>query len=101
MRVPHFDNNRCGFKFEPFSKFTAMTFTENEVVDVIGTIISIFDAIPFNNVGQAKIGRILILEDVDGVKLEWCFFDGWSDKFTKLYSERENMGHVVVIEEGL
>ncbi|GJX37443.1 zinc finger, CCHC-type containing protein, partial [Tanacetum coccineum] len=31
------------------------------------------------------------------MKLLCCLFVGWSDNFTKLYSEREKMGHVVMI----
>ncbi|GKD82500.1 replication protein A 70 kDa DNA-binding subunit B, partial [Tanacetum coccineum] len=64
-RVANLDNNTHGFKFKPFANFTSRTFTDVEVVDVIGMIISISDAIPFNNFVQAKIRRTLILEDVE------------------------------------
>ncbi|GKD64861.1 hypothetical protein Tco_1306969, partial [Tanacetum coccineum] len=69
-RVENFDNNTRGFKFEPFSNFTARTFGENEVVDVIGTNVSILDAIPFNSFGPDKIRRTLILEDVEYAEID-------------------------------
>ncbi|GKA18671.1 replication protein A 70 kDa DNA-binding subunit B [Tanacetum coccineum] len=96
-RVGSFDNNPRGFKFEHFSSFTARTFTETELCDVIGTVVSVSDAIPFNNYGKDQLRRTIILEDVHGAQLECCFFYAWCNKFTKLYDERESMGHVVMI----
>nr|GEV86549.1 hypothetical protein [Tanacetum cinerariifolium] len=69
-RVANFNNNTRGFEFEPFLNFTARTFGENEVVDVIGTIVSISDAIPFSNFGPDKIRRTLILEDVEYAEID-------------------------------
>ncbi|GJX77588.1 replication protein A 70 kDa DNA-binding subunit B [Tanacetum coccineum] len=68
-RVANFDNNTRGFKFKPFSNFTARKFFETEVVDVIGTVVSITDLIPFNNYGVDKIRRTLVLEDFDYICL--------------------------------
>ncbi|GJS87280.1 hypothetical protein Tco_0769916 [Tanacetum coccineum] len=65
--------------------------------NVIGTVVSVSDAIPFNNYGKDQLRRTIILEDVHGAQLECCFFDAWCNKFTKLYDERESMGHVVMI----
>ncbi|GJW91044.1 replication protein A 70 kDa DNA-binding subunit B [Tanacetum coccineum] len=93
-RVGSFDNNPCGFKFEHFSSFTARTFTETELCDNIGTVVSVSDAIPFNNYGKDQLRRTIILEDVHGAQLECCFFDAWCNKFTKLYDERESMGNL-------
>nr|GEV26751.1 retrotransposon protein, putative, Ty1-copia subclass [Tanacetum cinerariifolium] len=61
-RVDSFDNNPHGFKFEHFTAFTARKFTEIELCDVIGTVVS--DAIPFNNFGKDHLRRTIILEDV-------------------------------------
>ncbi|GJQ94650.1 replication protein A 70 kDa DNA-binding subunit B [Tanacetum coccineum] len=68
-----------------------------ELCDVIGTTVSISDAIPFNYAGVDKIRRTVILEDFEGARLECCFFYSWSDKFTKLYDERDKSGIVVMI----
>ncbi|GJR53406.1 putative reverse transcriptase domain-containing protein [Tanacetum coccineum] len=54
--------------------FTARKFTETELCDVIGTVVSVSDAIPFNNYGKDQLRRTIILEDV-----------------------QESMGHVVII----
>ncbi|GJU48416.1 ATP-dependent DNA helicase PIF1-like protein [Tanacetum coccineum] len=40
-------------------------FSDTELCDVIGTIVSISDAIPFNTFGVKKIKKIVILEDVE------------------------------------
>ncbi|GJT37989.1 replication protein A 70 kDa DNA-binding subunit B [Tanacetum coccineum] len=64
---------------------------------VIGTIVSISDAIPFNYDGVDKIRRTVILEDYEGAQLEYPFFDSWSDKFSKLYDEKDKSGIVVMI----
>ncbi|GJY18893.1 replication protein A 70 kDa DNA-binding subunit B [Tanacetum coccineum] len=96
-RVGSFDNNPHGFKFEHFSSLTARTFTETKLCDVIGTVVSVSDATLFNNYGKDQLRRTIILEDVYGAQLECCFFDAWCNKFTKLYDERESMGHVVMI----
>ncbi|GJU14009.1 replication protein A 70 kDa DNA-binding subunit B [Tanacetum coccineum] len=62
------------------------------------------DCIPFNSFGVDKIRRTLILEDVDGVKLECCFFDAWAKKFDSLHEHLGQkvcywlkLGHVVMI----
>ncbi|GKB81301.1 putative reverse transcriptase domain-containing protein [Tanacetum coccineum] len=64
-RAGDFDNNTRGFKFEPFANFTTRQFSETDVVDVIGTVVSMTDCILFNNFGVDKIRRTLILKDVD------------------------------------
>nr|GEX09548.1 replication protein A 70 kDa DNA-binding subunit B [Tanacetum cinerariifolium] len=63
--VASFDNNPHGLKFEPFPNFHIRKFASNDVVDVIGMVVSISDYIPFNNGGDDKIRRSLILEDVE------------------------------------
>ncbi|PWA75791.1 replication protein A 70 kDa DNA-binding subunit B [Artemisia annua] len=80
-RVAPFDQNTRGFRFEPFQNFTRRHFTETDIVDVIGTIISISEPIPYESYGAQKTRRIVTLEDVDGVTLDCCFFDGWVDRF--------------------
>ncbi|GJS49733.1 hypothetical protein Tco_0599854 [Tanacetum coccineum] len=64
-RVGIFDSNPRGFRFEHFGVFTSRKISEKELCDVIGTIVSIFDAIPFNYAGVDKIGRNVILEDFE------------------------------------
>ncbi|GKE67953.1 replication protein A 70 kDa DNA-binding subunit B, partial [Tanacetum coccineum] len=94
-RIESFDNNPRGFRFEHFGAFTSRKFSERELSDVIGTIVSIYDAIPFNYAGVDKITRTVILEDYEGARLECCFFI--PDKFSKLYDERDKSGIVVMI----
>nr|GEZ23898.1 hypothetical protein [Tanacetum cinerariifolium] len=57
-----FDNNPHGIKFKHFTAFTARNFTEIELCDVIGTVMS--DAIPFKNFKKDQLRRTIILEDV-------------------------------------
>ncbi|GKC41354.1 replication protein A 70 kDa DNA-binding subunit B [Tanacetum coccineum] len=64
-RVGIFDSNPRGFRFEHFGAFTSRKISERELCDVIGTIVSISDAIPFNYVGVDKIRRTVILEDFE------------------------------------
>ncbi|GKD97641.1 ATP-dependent DNA helicase PIF1-like protein, partial [Tanacetum coccineum] len=64
-RVASFDNNTRGFKFEHFTAFTSRRFSDTELCDVIGTIVSISDAIPFNTFGVEKLKKTVILEDVE------------------------------------
>ncbi|GKA75714.1 replication protein A 70 kDa DNA-binding subunit B [Tanacetum coccineum] len=64
-RVGIFDSNPRGFRFEHFGAFTSRKISERELCDVIGTIVSISDAIPFNYVGVDKISRTVILEDFE------------------------------------
>ncbi|PWA75538.1 replication protein A 70 kDa DNA-binding subunit [Artemisia annua] len=59
--------------------------------DVIGTIVSMGDLIPF---GLNKRRRIVMIEDPE---LECCFFDAMADMFVSYASNRENDGHVVLI----
>ncbi|PWA68382.1 replication protein A 70 kDa DNA-binding subunit B [Artemisia annua] len=95
IRLASFDSNTRGFKFEPFPNFITRRFKESELVDVIETIVSISDPITFNKFGVDKIRRTVLLEDVDGGKLECCFFDAWADKFTKLAEISDKVGHAV------
>ncbi|PWA56362.1 phosphate transporter [Artemisia annua] len=44
-----FDTNHNGFKFEPFLRFSTRRWSEQEAVDIIGTIVSIGDPIPFGD----------------------------------------------------
>ncbi|GKC56296.1 hypothetical protein Tco_1083894, partial [Tanacetum coccineum] len=96
-RLPIIDNNPCGFKFELFPNFHIRQFAASDVVDLIGTVVSISDFITYNNSGEDKIRRNLILEDVEGRKMDCCFFDGWAAKFDNLYLNREKMGQLVMI----
>ncbi|PWA42530.1 replication protein A 70 kDa DNA-binding subunit B [Artemisia annua] len=96
-RIDSFDQNNKGFKFEAFTDFVPGRINEADTVDIIGTIVSLGDLIPFNNHGMTSRRRILQLEDVEGNQLECCFFDGVADKFNQCTSKRESSGHVVVI----
>ncbi|GKA93596.1 replication protein A 70 kDa DNA-binding subunit B [Tanacetum coccineum] len=97
-RVNKFDNNVHGFRFEPFQNFSTKHFSSSDFVDVIGTVVSISDLIPFSGgLGQEKRRRTILLQDVHGLQLECCFFDGWADRFNILAEHRDKVGHVVLI----
>ncbi|PWA86283.1 replication protein A 70 kDa DNA-binding subunit D [Artemisia annua] len=61
-RMNRFDTNLNGFKFEPFLRFSTRRWSEQEAVDIIGTIVSIGDPIPF---GDNQKRRTVILEDAE------------------------------------
>ncbi|GJY76919.1 replication protein A 70 kDa DNA-binding subunit B, partial [Tanacetum coccineum] len=106
-RVNKFDNKVHGFKFEPFQNFTTKHFSPTDVVvinngilnvNVIVIIVSISNLIPFSGgLDQEKRRRTILCEDVDGLQMECCFFDGWADRFNTLAEHRETVGHVVLI----
>ncbi|PWA87999.1 replication protein A 70 kDa DNA-binding subunit D [Artemisia annua] len=96
-RVPSWEKNPRGFNFEPFNNFFTKDFKETDLVDVIGTIVSITDPQPFTNYGVDKIRRNVLLEDLEGKQLELCFFDEWSEKFTKYAENPVSAGHAVMI----
>nr|GEX24783.1 hypothetical protein [Tanacetum cinerariifolium] len=64
IRVGSFANNPHGFKFKHFTTFTARKFIKTKLCDVIGTVVYVSDAIPFNNYGKDQLRRTIILEDV-------------------------------------
>ncbi|GKC73347.1 replication protein A 70 kDa DNA-binding subunit B [Tanacetum coccineum] len=65
-RVNKFDNNVHGFRFEPFQNFSTKHFSSSDFVDVIGTVVSISDLIPFSGgLGQEKRRRTILLQDVE------------------------------------
>ncbi|GKE25038.1 hypothetical protein Tco_1436550, partial [Tanacetum coccineum] len=52
-------------KGKHISKFpTVIVMKEQLPIDVIGTVVSVSDAIPFNNYGKDQLRRTIILEDV-------------------------------------
>ncbi|GKE94557.1 replication protein A 70 kDa DNA-binding subunit B, partial [Tanacetum coccineum] len=63
-RVGSFDNNPRGFKF--FILLSTLKFKQKLCKNtyVIGTVVSVLDAIPFNNFGKDQLRRTIILEDV-------------------------------------
>ncbi|GJY56856.1 hypothetical protein Tco_0455971 [Tanacetum coccineum] len=63
IKIVHPIINPRGFRFEHFGAFTSRKISESHFVNVIGTIVSISNAIPFNYVGVDKIRRTVILED--------------------------------------
>ncbi|GKE15084.1 zinc knuckle CX2CX4HX4C containing protein, partial [Tanacetum coccineum] len=78
--------------------FSTKHFSPSDCVDVIGTVVSISDLIPFRGgLGQEKRRRTILLQDVNGLQLECCFFDGWADRFNILAEHRDKVGHVVLI----
>ncbi|GJT84106.1 retrovirus-related pol polyprotein from transposon TNT 1-94 [Tanacetum coccineum] len=56
-------NSKQSLHLLHFNAFTSRHFSDIELCDVIGTIVSISDAIPFNTFGVDKIRRTIILED--------------------------------------
>ncbi|GJZ51352.1 replication protein A 70 kDa DNA-binding subunit B [Tanacetum coccineum] len=72
--------------------------SESYKIDVIGTIVSISNPIPFSGgLGEEKRRRTIVLEDVDGLQMKCRFFDGWVDRFNILVEQRDIVGHVVLI----
>ncbi|GJZ31445.1 replication protein A 70 kDa DNA-binding subunit B [Tanacetum coccineum] len=97
-RVNHFDQNLRGFKFKPFQNFKTKHFGPTDLVDVIGTIVSISNRIPFESYGKEKYRRTVILQDVDGHQLECCFYENWAEKFNGVATnEMESTEPVVMI----
>ncbi|PWA55887.1 Cyanidin-3-O-glucoside 2-O-glucuronosyltransferase [Artemisia annua] len=93
-RINRFDTNHNGFKFKPFLRFSTRRWTEEEAVDVIGTIVSIGNPKPF---GSGQKLRTVILEDAESQQLQCTFFDNWSDMFNDITDNRESIGHVVIV----
>ncbi|PWA63386.1 hypothetical protein CTI12_AA349500 [Artemisia annua] len=62
--------------------------------NIIGTIVSIGDPIPF---GDNQKRRTVIREDAESHPLECTFFDNWADMFNDINDNRESLGHVVII----
>nr|GEV84339.1 replication protein A 70 kDa DNA-binding subunit B [Tanacetum cinerariifolium] len=68
----------------------------NKLTNVIGTVVSVSDNIPFNKFGWIKLEGPSSLR-ILGAQLECYFFYSWAAKFQKLHDEREALGHVVMI----
>ncbi|GKF09509.1 hypothetical protein Tco_0043733 [Tanacetum coccineum] len=90
-RIESFDSNPRGFRFEHFGAFTSRKFFERELSDVIGTIVSISDSIPFNYAGVDKIRRTVILEDYDCARKRYSEKEGF---------DPENHSIVMIFLEG-
>ncbi|PWA84414.1 replication protein A 70 kDa DNA-binding subunit C [Artemisia annua] len=96
--VNNFDYNQRGFCFEPFTNFNLKSFAERDMVDVIGTIISISQPIPFEYLGKGKMRKTVILQDIEGAQLECCFFDDWINKLDAVSNhQNESLTPVVMI----
>ncbi|PWA77700.1 hypothetical protein CTI12_AA087040 [Artemisia annua] len=64
------------------------------LLDIIGTIVSIGDPIPF---GETLKWRTVILQDAKSHQLECTFFNNWSDMFSDITDNRESIDHVAII----
>ncbi|PWA59261.1 nucleic acid-binding, OB-fold protein [Artemisia annua] len=78
-RIKDFDENNMGFKFVSIGEIKSTQFKETDVVDVVGTIVSMGDLIPF---GLNKQRRIVLIEE--------------KKMFVSYAANREKVGHVVL-----
>ncbi|PWA94354.1 hypothetical protein CTI12_AA060720 [Artemisia annua] len=64
-------------------------------IKILARCISIWKSHPKGKPNEVR--RNVVLENVDGVQVQCCFFDAWADKFTKYADNRDTLGHVVMI----
>ncbi|PWA86519.1 hypothetical protein CTI12_AA140430 [Artemisia annua] len=68
-----------------------------DMVDVIGTIVSISQPIPFEYLGKEKMRKTVILQDIEGAQLECCFFDDWIKKLDAVSTHQSDSVTPVVM----
>ncbi|PWA43049.1 nucleic acid-binding, OB-fold protein [Artemisia annua] len=83
-----------GFKFVCISKIKSREIPQSDCVDVIGSVVSIGDSISYGTESQR---RIITIEDIDGDRIECCFFGAMADLFDTFGANNEQAGHVVLI----
>ncbi|GJY16626.1 replication protein A 70 kDa DNA-binding subunit B [Tanacetum coccineum] len=91
-RIEPFDNNTNGFILEPFHHLLDPEhhqYYENDVVDVIGSVVGIGDIVPVMSVaGKKKIHRKIVAEDVNGNRLDFTFYDTWASMWDQYVNKR-------------
>ncbi|GJY08030.1 replication protein A 70 kDa DNA-binding subunit B [Tanacetum coccineum] len=99
-RIEPFDNNTNGFILEPFNHLLDPEhhqYYENDVVDVIGSVVGIGDIVAVMSAAGKKIRRTIILEDVDGRRLDLTFWDTWASMWDPYANKCEAIEHLVII----
>ncbi|GJY29162.1 replication protein A 70 kDa DNA-binding subunit B [Tanacetum coccineum] len=99
-RIEPFDNNTNGFILEPFNHLLDPEhhqYYENDVVDVIGSVVGIGDIVPVMSAAGKKIRRTIVLEDADGNRLDLTFWDTWASMWDPYANKRDAIEHLVMI----
>ncbi|GJZ36246.1 replication protein A 70 kDa DNA-binding subunit B [Tanacetum coccineum] len=99
-RIEPFDNNTNGFILEPFNHLLDLEhhqYYENDAVDVIGSVVGIGDIVPVMSPAGKKIRRTIIVEDVDGSRLDLTFWDTWASMWDQYATKRDTIKHLVII----
>ncbi|GJT06052.1 replication protein A 70 kDa DNA-binding subunit B [Tanacetum coccineum] len=65
--------------------------------DVIGSVVGISDIIPVMSAAGKKIRRTIVLEDVDGNRLDLTFWDTWASMWDPYANKRDAIEHLVMI----
>ncbi|PWA64818.1 hypothetical protein CTI12_AA339840 [Artemisia annua] len=73
-------NQICGVEGNRIQASIKADSMNRDMVDVIGTIVSISQPIPFEYLGKEKMRKTVILQDIEGAQLECCFFYDWIKK---------------------
>ncbi|GJY10085.1 replication protein A 70 kDa DNA-binding subunit B [Tanacetum coccineum] len=90
-RIEPFDTNTNGFILEPFNHLLDPEhheYYENDVVDVIGSVVGIGDIVPVMSAAGKKIRRTIVAEDVDGNHLDFTFWDTWASMWDQYANKR-------------
>ncbi|GJS98211.1 replication protein A 70 kDa DNA-binding subunit B [Tanacetum coccineum] len=99
-RIEPFDNNTNGFILEPFNHLLDPEhhqYYENDDVDVIGSVVGIGDIVPVMSAAGKKIRRTIIVEDVDGSRLDLTFWDTWASIWDQYATKHDEIEHLVII----
>ncbi|GJT27693.1 replication protein A 70 kDa DNA-binding subunit B [Tanacetum coccineum] len=73
------------------------TLSEVSADYVIGSVVGIGDIVPVMSAAGKKIRRTIILEDVDGRRLDLTFWDTWASMWDPYINKREAIEHLVII----
>ncbi|GJY07622.1 replication protein A 70 kDa DNA-binding subunit B, partial [Tanacetum coccineum] len=99
-RIEPFDNNTHGFVMEPYNRLLDTEhhhYYEQDVVDVIGSVVGIGDIVPVMSAAGKKVRRTVVTEDAEGNRLDFTFWDNWATIWDEYAMNPEAMGHVVFI----
>ncbi|GJU21851.1 replication protein A 70 kDa DNA-binding subunit B [Tanacetum coccineum] len=69
----------------------------HKTVYVIGSVVGIGDIIPMMSAVGKKVHRTVVIEDAEGNRLDFTFWDNWATIWDEYAMNREAMGHVVFI----
>lgn len=71
--------------------------SEADIVDIIGTILEISELIPYESYGVEKVRRTILLEDTEGERIEWCFYESWAEWFNDIAKQIQTLRKVVMV----